>query len=177
MTGFAQVKGQVGSNLPFTLSLKAVNHRFLDLHFRMPSGSDGLEMKLRRILKDKIARGHVELTLTVERGEGNGFALNRELVGGYVQAFRDAAQQFGVSGEPDLNAILRIPGAMDTATLPADEEVEGAVLAKVEELLGRAEQLVQEQTEPGDVLVYEAMADGLATAWKGLSRSVNFIYE
>jgi hypothetical protein len=40
----------------------------------------------------------------------------------------------------------------------------------VEELLGRAEQLVHEQTEPGDVMVYEAMADGLAAAWKGLSR-------
>jgi len=57
MTGFAQVKGQVTdprSSMPgkspmgFTLSLKAVNHRFLDVHFRMPSDSDSLEMKLRR---------------------------------------------------------------------------------------------------------------------------------
>src|SRR5579884_2744050 len=145
MTGFAQVKGQAGTNLAFSLSLKSVNHRFLDVHFRMPSSSDALEMKLRRILKDKIARGHVELTLSLERGEGNGFALNRELVGGYVQAFRAAAEQFGVSGEPDLNAILRIPGAMDTATLPADEEVESAVLAKVEELLARLNEMREEE--------------------------------
>jgi uncharacterized protein (TIGR00255 family) len=145
MTGFAQVKGQVGSNLAFSLSLKSVNHRFLDLHFRLPSGSDALEMKLRRILKDRIARGHLELTLSLERGEGNGFALNPELVGGYVKAFRDAAQQFQVSGEPDLNAILRIPGAMDAATLPADGEVESAVLAKVEELLGRLNEMREEE--------------------------------
>ena len=51
MTGFAQVKGQVNNALGFTLSLKSVNHRFLDLHFRMPSDSDSLEMKLRRLLK------------------------------------------------------------------------------------------------------------------------------
>ena len=38
MTGFAQVKGQVNDgSSAFTLSLKSVNHRFLDLHFRMPS--------------------------------------------------------------------------------------------------------------------------------------------
>ena len=37
MTGFAQVEGQVNGQLSFTLSLKSVNHRFLDLHFRMPS--------------------------------------------------------------------------------------------------------------------------------------------
>src|SRR5215813_10723496 len=83
MTGFAQVKGQLGGSdgrLQFTLSIKAVNHRFLDLHFRMPAESDALEMKLRRLLKERIARGHVELTLMVDRGSSEGFALNRELV-------------------------------------------------------------------------------------------------
>lgn len=158
MTGFAQVKGQVDANLAFSLSLKSVNHRFLDLHFRLPSGSDSLEMKLRRILKDKIARGHVELTLSLERGEGNGFALNQDLVRGYVQAFRAAAQQFGVFGEPDLNAILRIPGAMDTATLPADEEVESAVLAKVEELLAKLNEMREEEGRGIDRELRERMA-------------------
>ena len=66
MTGFAQVKGQVSdpqisvpgkTPMGFTLSLKSVNHRFLDVHFRMPSDSDALEMKLRRLLKEKLARG------------------------------------------------------------------------------------------------------------------------
>jgi len=158
MTGFAQVKGQIGPSLAFSLSLKSVNHRFLDVHFRMPSGSEALEMKLRRILKEKVARGHVELTLSLERGEGNGFAMNQELVGGYVQAFRAAAQQFGVSGEPDLNAILRMPGAMDTATLPADTEVETAVLAKVEELLSRLNEMREEEGRGIDRELRDRMA-------------------
>src|SRR5437868_682165 len=94
MTGFAQVKGQVvdpRNNAPgrspmgFTLSLKSVNHRFLDLHFRMPSDSDSLEMKLRSLLKEKLARGHVELTLNLERGGTETFSLNRQIAGGYVQ--------------------------------------------------------------------------------------------
>ena len=42
MTGFAQVKGQVNGQLGFTLSLKSVNHRFLDIHFRMPSDSPSI---------------------------------------------------------------------------------------------------------------------------------------
>ena len=97
MTGFSQVKGQVNPQLGFTLSLKSVNHRFLDLHFRMPSDSDSLEMKLRRLLKDKLARGHVELTLSLERSAAECFSLNRELVGGYVQAFRKASAEFGLA--------------------------------------------------------------------------------
>lgn len=145
MTGFAQVKGQVNNQLAFTLSLKSVNHRFLDLHFRMPSDSDSLEMKLRRLLKEKLARGHVELTLSLERGASDGFSLNRELVGGYVQAFRKASAEFGLVAEPDLNAILRMPGAMESAALPASEDLEAVVLAKAEEALGKLNQMREEE--------------------------------
>jgi uncharacterized protein (TIGR00255 family) len=135
MTGFAQVKGQVNGQLSFTLSLKSVNHRFLDLHFRMPSETDSLEMKLRRVLKEKVARGHVELTLSLDRGTNEGFALNRELVGGYIKAFRAAAAEFELATEPDLNVVLRMPGAMDGGVEAAEGELEAAVLSKIDEAL------------------------------------------
>src|SRR4029077_5334033 len=144
MTGFAQVKG-VNGQLGFTLSLKAVNHRFLDLHFRMPSESDALEMKLRRLLKEKLARGHVDLSLNVERSGAENFSLNRALVGGYIQAFRAAAAEFGLAAEPDLNVILRMPGAVDSGVLPADNELETSVLAKLQELLDRLNQMREEE--------------------------------
>ena len=145
MTGFAQVKGQLNGQLGFTVSLKAVNHRFLDLHFRMPSESDALEMKLRRLLKEKLARGHVDLALNVERSGAENFSLNRALVGGYIQAFRAAAAEFSLAAEPDLNVILRMPGAVDSGVLPADNELETSVLAKLQELLDRLNQMREEE--------------------------------
>ncbi len=150
MTGFAQVTGEAPSQngaksgLAFALSLKAVNHRFLDLHFRLPSGNDSLEMQLRRVLKDKMARGHVEVTLTLERASNETFALNREIVGGYIAAFRAAAAEFSLSAEPDLNAVLRLPGALDAADT-VDAELEGAVMAKVGEALNRLNQMREEE--------------------------------
>src|SRR3954471_6570019 len=104
MTGYAQVKGSTAAQdgaapVSFTLALKSVNHRFLDLHLRMPSDTDALEMKLRRVLKEKLARGHVEVTLSLEQGSTNGFALNKQVVGGYIEAFRAAAREFGVSAD------------------------------------------------------------------------------
>jgi uncharacterized protein (TIGR00255 family) len=145
MTGFAQVKGQVNGQVGFALSLKSVNHRFLDVHFRMPSGSDELEMKLRRLLKERLARGHVELTLSLERSGEAAWGLNRELVGGYVEVFRAAAKEFGVSGEPDLNVILRMPGAMEAGAMSGDGEIEAAVLAKMEEALRRLNEMREEE--------------------------------
>jgi len=141
MTGFAQVTGQVNSNLSFSLSLKSVNHRFLDLHFRLPADSDALEMKLRRKLKEHMARGHVELTLSLQSATGGNFALNRELVASYIQAYRAAATEFGIEADPDLNAILRIPGALESATLPNDSDLDIVVLSKVDEAVQRLNEM------------------------------------
>jgi len=157
MTGFAQVRGEIEHNPPstaaaasngrlaFALSLKSVNHRFLDLHFRLPSGTDSLEMQLRRLLKEKIARGHVEVSLSLERTSSEAFALNRELVGGYIAAFRAAAAEFSLAAQPDLNAILRIPGALDSSNECAETEIEPAVLAKVGEVLERLNQMREQE--------------------------------
>lgn len=145
MTGYAQVRGQVNARLAFALSLKSVNHRFLDLHFRLPSDTDGLEMKLRRLLKEKMARGHVEVTLILDYTGVNGVALNRQLISSYVQAFRSASEEFGIKGEPDLNVMLRMPGAMDSGTTGPGEDLENAVMACVEEALSRLNQMREEE--------------------------------
>ena len=115
MTGYAQVKAHVSDELTLTISLKSVNHRFLDLHLRLPSELDPVEMKVRRVLKERLHRGHLEVTIATERSGGAGFAVNRELVGGYLRTFRAVAEEFGVSAEPDLNAVLKLPGALNAA--------------------------------------------------------------
>jgi len=160
MTGFAQVKGEVQQNsaltsapdnaqsngrVAFTLSLKSVNHRFLDLHFRLPSGTDSLEMQLRRLLKENVARGHLEVSLSLDRSSSETFSLNRQLVSGYIAAFRAAAAEFSLATEPDLNAVLRIPGAMDSAADAADGEIEAAVMTKVGEAIDRLNRMREEE--------------------------------
>jgi len=167
MTGFAQVKGQVNAQLAFALSLKAVNHRFLDLHFRLPSDTDVLEMKLRRMLKEKMARGHVEVILNLDRTGPNGVALNRQLIAGYVEAFRAAADEFGVEGEPDLNVVLRMPGAMDAGPEKSGDEVENAVMARVEEALSLLNEMREEEGRSISKELHARMA-GLEKAAAGV---------
>jgi len=145
MTGFAQVKGQIHAQLGFSLSLKSVNHRFLDMHFRLPAGTDSLEMQLRKLLKQRVARGHVDVSLSLERASADGFALNRTLVAGYVTAFRDAAAEFKIPSEPDLNSILRMPGAVEAAADAPTEDVEQAVMARVAEAFDRLDQMRAEE--------------------------------
>lgn len=138
MTGFAQVTGKCGDTA-FTLSLKSVNHRYLDISMRMPPETDALEMKLRRGLKEKLARGHVDLTLGMERKSASAIEYDREFVGGFLAAFRQAAGDFHLPGEPDLNVVLRLPGAFNSSVrFEGDtDEFHSAVLASLDEALGK----------------------------------------
>jgi uncharacterized protein (TIGR00255 family) len=135
MTGYAQVKGQY-ADTAFTVSLKSVNHRFLDLHLRLPAGADAIEQTIRRTFKERMHRGHVELTLSLDYAGGASVSVNRPIVAGYVHAFRKVAEELQISGEPDLNAIFRLNGVMSGGgELPADDASQSAVMAKVEEAI------------------------------------------
>jgi uncharacterized protein (TIGR00255 family) len=156
MTGFAQAKGQI-NNLAFNVSVKSVNHRFLDLHFRLPSNTDSLEISMRRVLKEKLARGHVDVNLSFEQSGAIPLSLNRALVSGYIQAFRAAAIEAGIAAEPDLNAVLRLPGALDANVAPSDEELTPAVLPKLEHAVDQLNRVREEEGRAMDRELRERM--------------------
>lgn len=143
MTGFANVRGEVGDGaagvVRFSLAMKSVNHRFLDLHLRLPSGCDALEIQIRRVIKENLKRGHVEVTLQMERAASGQVQLNAGLLDDYVRAFREAAALHRIAAEPDLNVLLRIPGVLSAETLARASETPGldeAVMAEMPGLLG-----------------------------------------
>lgn len=138
MTGFASLRGSVADGPGFTLAMKSVNHRFLDLHMRLPGYCDGLEMQVRRLLKEQLRRGHVEVTLQVERRTTAQIQLNVELLKDYVEAYREASELYGLVNQPDLNAVLRVPGMMSVETsvgTEANAELDAAVMALVPEVV------------------------------------------
>lgn len=170
MTGYARVQSGPAETPMYTLSVKSVNHRFLDIQMRLPGGLDELENDLRKALKDSLVRGHVELTLNVDRGAQVRAGYNRELVAGYVAAFRAAREDFGLHGEPDLNAVLRIPGALQGDSR-AEEDAAGlreSVLARIGPLL---DELRNMRAREGEALaeVLNGVMDRLETATAGVA--------
>ncbi len=140
MTGYASIRVEISQTSSCTLTLKSVNHRFLDLSLRLPPNCDALEAVLRKSLKEHLRRGHVELTLLLDRQSRAGIAFNDELLAAYVSAFRAAAATNGLVSEPDLNDILRIPGMMSGQQVPSREDgaaMESAVVAALPGLFAR----------------------------------------
>jgi uncharacterized protein (TIGR00255 family) len=158
MTGFARIAGRVSETLGFSLSLKSVNHRFLDLHMRLPNGAEGVEMNLRRILKEKLRRGHVEVTLNLERSQKAEAGYDHALVAAYVEAFRAAAAEHNLNAEPDLNAVFRLPGVLLAEARSSEEELktlEEAVLRETDPLVAALQTM---RAQEGSVLAGELRA-------------------
>jgi uncharacterized protein (TIGR00255 family) len=86
-------------------------------------------------------------------------ALNRQLIGGYVQAFRTAADEFGLEGEPDLNVVLRMPGAMDSGAEKSGDELEAAVMARAEEALAKLNEMREQEGRSIDTELRARMAN------------------
>lgn len=178
MTGFARV--QVGvpardsataeDQFSYTLTLKSVNHRFLDLQLRLPSGLDGLEMELRRVLKENLVRGHVELSLSVDRSSQQKAGYNRELVSNYLTAFAAARQENGLECEPDLNAVFRLPGALQAETRSEDDlgALSESVMQQIVPLLDQLKAMRAREGEALESILQETM-NRLAEASAGVA--------
>jgi len=137
MTGFAGMSGVAAGGRSLAMTVKSVNHRHLDLQVRVPMGLDALEPGIRKAVKAAVRRGHVELTCMLEK-ETQTVAVdwNEALVAAHVTAFRRAAERFGVTQEPDLNGILRLPGVLSSSSVTLDfAEIEAPALKSVEVLL------------------------------------------
>jgi len=171
MTGFARVALELPGIGSYTLTLKSVNHRFLDLQLRLPSGFDALEMDLRRILKENLLRGHVELALNIDRTSELRASYNRELVASYVDAFQAAALEFELQGQPDLNVILRVPGVMQSESRSSEADnaqITQSVQQQLPALLGALKTMRQrEGAALADVLY--ATLDRLTVAVEGVA--------
>ena len=176
MTGFARTQVRVplpnDGQLSYTLTVKSVNHRFLDVQLRLPSGLDALEMDLRKALKDNLVRGHVDLTLSIDRNSQQAAGYNRELVAGYLTAFAAASTEHNLKGEPDLNAILRLPGILQSDNRGAGDEDQAALIESIKQEIGPLlEQLKTMRAREGESLeaILQETLDRLAEATDGVA--------
>ncbi len=161
MTGYAQAQ-RAENGFAMRVSVRSVNHRFLDLHIRVPEGFEPLEPRIRQIIRDRVRRGHLDVTLRYEPAGPAAVTINKEVAAAYVQEVNRLREQFAIQSEPDLASILRLPGVIGPAAASLDAE-----LAKLEQIMAGClsealNKLDRMREQEGDVLRQE-MLERLAT--------------
>ncbi len=133
MTGFGRGVA-TGADFNVAVDLKTVNNRFLDVHLRTTSELSNVEALVRARISERLSRGRVDVNVTLDRTAEVLYELNRPLIAGFLQAIREMQQEFGLSGEPDINVLARLPGAMQPSRSGVSEEM----LRGMEQAVGQA---------------------------------------
>ena len=115
MTGFGKASARFGSRT-ITVAIKSLNSKQADLSARIASIYREGELELRSLITDRLQRGKIDLTITMEDDalEGNTTPINKEALLGYVHQLQTLRTESGLDFSIDPVVLLRLPGVMDS---------------------------------------------------------------
>ncbi len=123
MTGFGRCEIQKESR-KFTVELKSVNHRYLDVNIRMPKKLNFFETSIRTLLKSYANRGKVDIFITYEDLSQTQVSVkyNAAVAGEYVKYFEKMAEEFGLENDIRVSTLARFPEVFSMEEQSEDEE-------------------------------------------------------
>ncbi|MSR94824.1 YicC family protein [Clostridiaceae bacterium 68-1-5] len=123
MTGFGRSETESGEQR-FTVEMKSVNHRYLDISIRVPRKLNFLETAAKSYLKQKIQRGKVDVFIGYEDLSQRSASIkyNREAAGEYLHYLRQMAEEFGLEQDVRTSVLSRYPEVFTMEEQSADED-------------------------------------------------------
>jgi len=171
MTGFGRCE-ITENNRKFTVEMKSVNHRYLDVNIKMPKKLNFFESAIRGELKNYISRGKVDMFIAYEdlAEENTSIRYNKQVAAEYLKYLKDMAEEFGLEDDVRVSALSRFPEVFTMEEVTVDEEELWKTLQKA--IKTAAEGFVETRIVEG-----EHLRDDLIAKLDGMLRLVDFIAE
>ena len=157
MTGFGRCEIQQDSK-KFTVELKSVNHRYLDVNIRMPKKLNFFETSIRTLLKSYANRGKVDIFITYEdlSQAQSSVKYNPLIAAEYMKYFKQMEEEFGLENDINVSALARFPEVLTMEEQVEDEEELWNGLKKA--LEGAFAQFVETRITEGENLKKDILA-------------------
>ena len=151
MTGFGRCEF-TDEKRKFTVELKSVNHRYLDINIKMPKKLNFFESSIRALLKEYIERGKVDVYITYEDYTEDNYALkyNSALAAQYLDYLNRMAEEFGLENDIRVSNLSRYPDVLVMEEQDVDEKELWDGLERA--LRGACEQFVASRIKEGENL-------------------------
>ena len=157
MTGFGRCE-VADEKRKFTVELKSVNHRYLDVNIKMPKKLNFFESAIRNLLKEYIERGKVDVFITYEDYTEDNFTLkyNAALAGEYLKHLRQMSEEFGIDSDIRVSSLSRYPDVFTMEEQTVDEKELWGCLEQA--LRGACKQFVDSRIVEGENLKTDLIA-------------------
>lgn len=151
MTGFGRCEF-TDEKRKFTVELKSVNHRYLEVNIKMPKKLNFFESSIRALLKEYIERGKVDVYITYEDYTEDNYALkyNSALAAQYLDYLNRMAEEFGLENDIRVSNLSRYPDVLVMEEQDVDEKELWDGLERA--LRGACEQFVASRIKEGESL-------------------------
>lgn len=171
MTGFGRCE-VADEKRKFTVELKSVNHRYLDVNIKMPKKLNFFENTIRNLLKEYIERGKVDVYITYEDYTEDNYTLryNSALAAEYLGYLNSMAEEFHLDNDIRVSTLSRYPDVLVMEEQDIDEKELWSGLEKA--LRGACEQFVESRVKEG-----EALRNDLLDKLDAMLSDVDFIEE
>lgn len=171
MTGFGRCE-VMENNRKFTVEMKAVNHRYLDVNIKMPKTLNYFESAIRSELKNYVSRGKVDVFITYEdfSEHTSRVCYHKETAEEYLKFLRQMAEDFGLDDDIRVSTLSKYPEVFTMDEAGVDEEALWKELRKA--LDGAAEKFVESRITEG-----EHLKEDLTEKLDGMLKLVDFIAE
>ncbi|MGI6192647.1 MAG: YicC/YloC family endoribonuclease [Christensenellales bacterium] len=159
MTGFGRaVANQDGRE--FTVELKSVNHRFLDISVRLPRSVSFVEDAIRKVLTEKLSRGHVDVYVNYKntRSDARTVSVDKNLLLAYLKAGEEASEASGLPCDVTLSAALRYPDVLTVTEAEEDQQLLAQMAA--EAARAAADELIRMRQQEGARLCADLLQRG-----------------
>jgi uncharacterized protein (TIGR00255 family) len=130
MTGYGRAEAR-GARVVVVAEARSLNHRFFETSIKLPRGLTGNEVEMRRLVQGRIARGRVDVAVTLRR-TGTALPNVRTDVAlglAYARGARALAEAADLAAEVSVADLLRLPGVV-TVEEGEEEDGESAILLK-----------------------------------------------
>ena len=123
MTGFGRCE-VCEADRKFTVEMKSVNHRYLDVTLKMPKKLNFFESAIRALLKEYIQRGKVDVFITYEdmAEENVSVKYNKDVAARYLEYLRQMSEDFGLENDIRVSTLSRYPEVFTMEEVEADEK-------------------------------------------------------
>ena len=123
MTGYGRCEVANEKN-KFTVEMKSVNNRYLDINIKMPKKINALESKIRGELKKYIKRGKVDVFITYEdfSESDSRVKYNKEIAEEYLGYLKQMAEDFGIDNDVRVSSLSKYPDVFSMEDTELDEE-------------------------------------------------------
>ena len=131
MTGYGEASQNIhGARI--TVQIRSVNHRHLDLQVRTPREYMSFEEEIRKLLREKIARGRIDLFVNryVAKGQARKLEMDEALIGQFLSGVAQLKKKYKLGGEVDVALVSNIPDVFHVRELEIDSKGERQAVLK-----------------------------------------------